>query len=229
MLHTDKHYEAELGALGSEMSRMGELVKRMLDQGRRALATGQVAEAKAVADLDYEVDSLELKIDEMALRLLARRQPVASDLRFITATFKMVTDLERIGDLASHFAERLIELEGGPIPCADSLLVMSDHASAMVTDAMQAYAERDEARAQAVLELDNTVDEAYAQLFPRLVSFMLSEPAHFAAAQRVQSIAKYLERVADHATNLAEMVTFMVNGRDLRHGRIGIPQRSGTT
>jgi phosphate transport system protein len=203
------------------MIRMGETVERMLGEATSALTSNQISKANQVCALDADVDSMEMKIDEMALRLLARRQPVASDLRLITATLKMVTDLERIGDLASHFAERLTELGGGPIPCGDSLLRMSVLASAMVKDAMRAYAEQDEVLAQSVLERDNTVDESYALLFPQLVSFMLSEPGHFAAAQRVQSIAKYLERVADHATNLAEMVTFIVNGRDLRHGRFG--------
>lgn len=217
-LHTDKAYESELSALRAEMTSMGEFVESMLEDTIRAFSQRDVALARDIAQRDVRVDQMEMKVDEMSVRLLARRQPVASDLRFITATLKMVTDWERIGDLTTNIAERLVELDGGDIPGHFSVLGMASAAKAMVSDVLVAYRREDVTQAKGVLERDHEVDTAYAKLFPLLVEKMVNNPSQISAAQCSQSIAKYLERIADHATNLAEMVTFMVNGRDLRHG-----------
>ena len=216
-IHTDRVYENELQALRHKITTMGELVARMLEDAIYAFSQNDMDRARRTAAADLEVDKLELEVDEMCLTLLARRQPVASDLRFITATMKMVTDLERVGDLTANIAERLTELDGVDVPGRFSILEIARTTQEMLTTALRAYRMRDADLAQAVLARDNAVDNAYAALFPELMDHMMRDSSQVFAAQRAQSIAKYLERIADHATNIVESVTFIVNGRDVRH------------
>jgi phosphate transport system protein len=171
---------------------------------------------------DRHVDQLELNIDRMCLKVLARRQPVASDLRFIATALKLVTDLERIGDLGVNICERVVELgDEPPLSVNASVARIADAAREMLHDALDAFVERDARRAEQVMLRDQTVDAYYAQLFPELVAHMMADPRVVYRATRVQSIGKYLERIADHATNLAEMVVFMVKGEDVRHTTSG--------
>jgi phosphate transport system protein len=143
---------------------------------------------------------------------------VASDLRYSTTTLKLVTDLERIGDLGVNICERVIELGAEPpLTINQSVTRIADAALFMLHDALDAFVARDAARAEQVMQRDQTVDAYYAQLFPELVAHMMADPQVVYRATRVQSIGKYLERIADHATNLAEMVVFMVKGEDVRH------------
>ena len=172
---------------------------------------------KIIAE-DRLIDQLELSIDELALKVLARRQPVASDLRFITTTFKLVTDLERIGDLVVNMCERIVEIaDEPPLDMNSAVTKIADAAHSMLQDALDAFVQRDPVKAAQVLGRDSTVDAYYAQLFPELVAYMMSDPSVVYRATRLQSIGKYLERIADHATNIAEMVVFMVKGEDVRH------------
>jgi phosphate transport system protein len=169
-------------------------------------------------DRDYEQELRHL-------RILARRQPVASDLRFIAIALKVVTDLERMGDLGVNICERVMELsaEPGLKPLLD-LPRMAQETRAMLREALDALVARDAVRAQAVIDRDHLVDALYAQLFTELLSHMSENPRHVYRATRLASIGKYLERIADHATNVAEMVVFMVRGQDVRHlaGREGV-------
>jgi len=216
--HTDQAYEGELHELRAALLRMGERVEEMIASSARALLTRDIDLARQTFEIDHEVNVLEVEIDELCLRLLALRQPVASDLRFIATALKLVTDLERMGDLVSNICERVIELdEKPPLRPYDSLQLMAAAAGAMVHDAMSAFVTRDADRAQELLARDNVVDDYYAQLFDELLRDMMADPANVYRATRLQSIAKYLERIADHATNLAEMVVFMVRGKDIRH------------
>ena len=147
---------------------------------------------------------------------------MASDLRVLTIVLKMVTDLERIGDLGVNISERVVELNLEPPlkPYVD-LPTMADVVQGMVRDALDAFVARDAGRAEAVIDRDKTVDAYYAQIFRELLTYMMEDPRNIYRATRIQSIAKYLERIGDHATNLAEMVVFMVKGKDIRHlGRI---------
>jgi phosphate transport system protein len=178
---------------------------------------------------DAAVNRLELDIDDLCLRILARRQPVASDLRFINIALKLVTDLERIGDLAVNMCERAIELNQEPAldPSVD-FSKMAEAVRTMVREALDAFVQADPVRAQAVIEQDRAVDSYYAQIFRQLLS-MMNDPQSIYRATRVQSVAKYLERIGDHATNLAEMVVFMVKGQDIRHSRSSLtPLEPGT-
>jgi phosphate transport system protein len=174
------------------------------------------------------VNRLEVDTDGLCLRILAKRQPVASDLRFITIAMKMVTDLERIGDLSVNICERVIELNAEPPlkPYVD-LPKMAEVAQGMIREALDAFVSRDAERAEQVIERDRTVDAYYAQIFRELLTYMMEDPRNIYRATRVQSVAKYMERIGDHATNLAEMVVFMVKGKDIRHlGRIEGPGAS---
>jgi phosphate transport system protein len=216
--HTDREYENELRKLREHVLMMGARVEEMLGLAMKAFVDHDLELARATLDSDRQIDQLEIEIDELSLRMLARRQPVASDLRFITTTLKLVTDLERIGDLGVNICERVVELgHEPPLSATGSVTRMADVVREMLHDALFAYEAATTEKAQQVIERDNTVDSYYAQLFPELVSVMMADPQNVYKATRLQSIAKYLERIADHSTNVAEMVVFMVKGKDVRH------------
>ncbi len=220
MKHTDREYEQELESLREHVLLMGARVEELLGGAMKAFEERDPELASRVAASDERVDQLEVEIDEMALRILARRQPVASDLRFITTTLKLVTDLERVADLGVNICERVVECGqgGNPLPMRASLLRMAGAALAMFHDALDSFVAGDVTRARQVVARDREVDSYYAQIFPEFVSYLVREPSLVEYATRMQAIGKYLERIADHATNLAEMVEFMVRGQDVRHG-----------
>jgi phosphate transport system protein len=220
--HTDREYEAELRKLREQILLMGARVEEMIAHSARALVDRDSDLAHRTIDSDHQINRIEVDTDDLCLRILAKRQPVASDLRFITIAMKMVTDLERIGDLGVNICERVIELNAEPPlkPYVD-LPKMAEIVQGMVREALDAFVNRDAEHAQRVIERDATLDAYYAQIFRELLTYMMEDGRNIYRATRVQSIAKYLERMGDHATNLAEMVVFMVKGKDIRHlGRI---------
>jgi len=216
--HTDREYEAELEALRERVLLMGARVEELVTLAMRSYVERSVDLARSTIELDRNVDQLELDIDELALQILARRQPVASDLRFITTTLKLVTDLERIGDLGVNICERVAELGADRAPNPhDPIPRLADVAVGMVRDALDAFVAGDAFKAEQVVDRDKIVDSYYAQLFPELLPRMMSDPGVVLESTRLLSIGKCLERLADHATNIAEMVVFMVKGQDVRH------------
>jgi phosphate transport system protein len=222
--HTDKSYEEELKQLRERLLLMGARVEAMLASSMRALTARDSELAKQTALIDREVNRLEIEIDDACLKLLARRQPVGSDLRFITTTLKAVTDLERVGDLGVNICDRVEELNREPAlkPYVE-VVAMAESAQAMLRDALDAFVLHDVDKAQSVIERDAGVDAFYKSIFRELLTYMMEDPRTIFRATRVQSIAKYVERVADHAVNLAELVVFMVRGKDIRHaGRIAV-------
>ncbi len=227
--HTDLQYEAELRALRDRLILMGAKCEEMLASAMKALIARDSELAERTMDRDREINRLEVEIDERCLRILARRQPVASDLRFITTALKFVTDLERIGDAAVNICERVKELnEEPPLKPYQNLSDMAEATQAMLREALDAFVENDSDRAQAVIERDSTVDAYYAQIFRELLTYMMENPRNIYRATRAQSIAKYLERIADHTTNLAELIVFMLRGKDIRHPR-SRAERRGTS
>ncbi|MBI3181952.1 MAG: phosphate signaling complex protein PhoU [Myxococcales bacterium] len=224
--HTDREYEQQLKSLRDQLHRMGAMVEEMIAHGVRALLERDSDRARRTIEADHQVNRLEVETDELCLRILARRQPVASDLRFITIALKLVTDLERIGDLAVNICERVLELNAEPpSPPYPDLSKMAGEARQMVREALDAFMASDAERAQRVIERDRLVDAYYAQLFRQLLTDMAHDPRAVYRATRIQSLAKYLERIGDHAQNLAEMVVFMVKGKDIRHlGRLEEPE-----
>jgi phosphate transport system protein len=216
--HTDRYYDAELQRLQALILRMGAKVEEMLESSMRALVDQDLALAGKMIEFDHQINRLEVDIDNACLLLLAKRQPMASDLRFITTALKLVVDLERIGDLGVNICERVIELGTDPPlrPYVD-LEAMATTVREMVSASLDAFVGRDVDRAEHVTERDKTVDAHYAQTFRELLTWMMEDPRTIQPATRLQSIAKYLERIGDHATNLAEQVVFMIEGMDIRH------------
>ncbi len=217
-LHTDRLYEEELRRIREMLLMMGAKVEEMLSQAMRALIDRDTELAERTLGIDRRINRLEMEVDDLCLRVLARRQPVASDLRFVTMALKVVTDLERMGDLGVNICERVIELnQEPPLKPYAEIVHMADAALEMLREALDAFVAADADRAQAIIERDSKVDEYYGAIFRELLTSMMEDPKNIFRATRVQSIAKYIERVADHATNLAEMVVFMVRGKDIRH------------
>jgi phosphate transport system protein len=190
----------------------------MIKSSIRALVERDSVLARRMIEFDHQINRLEVETDEMCLRILAKRQPVASDLRFITMALKLVTDLERIGDIGVNVCERVLELnEELPMRPDGSLQLMAEAAEAMVHDALDAFVQGDVDKAQQVIQRDKVVNDMYTQLNRALLTYMMEDPRNIFRATRLQSVGKYLERIGDHATNLAEMVVFMVKGKDIRH------------
>jgi phosphate transport system protein len=217
--HSDREYEQELQKLREQLLLMGAKVEEMIRASMQALDDRDSELARKMIAYDHQINRLEVDIDEQCMRILARRQPVASDLRSLTTALKLVTDLERIGDLGVNICERVIELNEEPPlkPYNAGIKAMAEKAQAMVREALDAFVRGDSERAQQVIERDRDVDGLYAQVFRELLTYMMEDPRNIYRATRIQSIAKYLERIGDHATNLAEMVVFMVKGKDIRH------------
>lgn len=218
MYHTDRIYQAELNELRQKLLTLGGLVEQAIDRSVRSLATKDPDLARAVVEEDDRINRLEVEVDELCLRMLALRQPAASDLRFITLALKIVTDLERMGDLAVNIAERSLSLMRQPQlgPYVD-IPRMAEISERMLKEALDAFVAADSKRARQVLEQDNEVDELYHSIFRELVDFMTNDASTSPRAMSVLFVAKHLERIADHATNVAEMVIFYVEGRDVRH------------
>jgi phosphate transport system protein len=227
-IHTDQAYEGELRRIREMLLMMGAKVEEMLGQAMKALVERNTALADRTLSIDRQINRLEIEVDDLCLRVLARRQPVASDLRFITMALKVVTDLERMGDLGVNICERVMELnEEPPLKPYVEVVNMAEAAQEMLREALDAFVAGDADRATAIIERDSNVDAYYATIFRELLTYMMENPRNIYRATRVQSIAKYIERIADHATNLAEMVVFMVRGKDIRH--VGKLERRAST
>ena len=216
--HTDQEFEQELRHLREQLLLMGSHVEGIISASLRALVERDSELAQRTIEADRVVDRLEIEIDGLCLQILARRQPVASDLRFVTMVLKAVTDLERMGDLGVNISERVLELNNEtPLKPYVDLPRMADETQMMLREALDAFVAKDADRARRVIARDQIIDDLYAQIFRELLTYMMEESKNVYRATRLQSIAKYLERIADHATNLAELVVFMVKGNDIRH------------
>ena len=216
--HTDREYEAELAQVRERLIVMAGRVEEMILNAVQALGSRDATLARATIELDHKVNRAEIETDELCRRILARRQPMASDLRFLTLSLKMVTDLERIGDLAVNICERAIDLQAeSRLEGFDTLSRMANIAQTMVRDAIDAFVRRDAELAQQVIDRDDEVDELYHVYFRDVLAVMVVGASNVERGIHIQSVAKWLERIGDHATNLAELVIFMVKGKDVRH------------
>jgi phosphate transport system protein len=213
-----RHFDEELSDLKTKLLRMAGQVEDQIDQALTALVTRDSALAHQVIERDHLVNSLDLEIDEESIRLLALHQPAARDLRLVTTAMKIATELERISDLAENVCERAIELNEEPQlkPYID-IPMMGNMARMMVKQSIDAFVKDDAMLARKVLTDDDFVDDLMEQLFRELLSFMLEDTRTISRAIRLSFIAKYLERMADHATNIAELVVYLVEGKNIRH------------
>ena len=227
-IHTDKTYEAELKSLREKLLEMGGLVERAMATSVRSIAERDSAAAEAVRTGDREINRMEVDIDGLCRRILALRQPAASDLRFITTALKIVVDLERMGDLAVNVAERALDLnQGPPLGPMHDLSKIAALAEAQLKKALDAFVTGDVAQAEEVMRGDELIDALYLKIFNDMLARMMEDPRSIRRATAVMFAAKHLERFADHAVNLAEMVVYMVRGKDVRHPRSRAPDAAG--
>ena len=214
--HTVRSYDQELYALSRKIIEMGGLVEREMAGAIDAMVQRDPSIVKEVIALDERVDHLEEEIDQAAIRLLAIRQPVAVDLRHVAMALKISNHLERIGDYARNMARRAERVAAtGTIKPLITIPRMAQVAQAMVKDVLDAYVERDLQRALASWHRDDELDEMYNSLFRELLTYMMEDPRHISVAIDLLFIAKHIERIGDHATNIAEKIHYMISGERL--------------
>lgn len=219
-MHTDKAFEQDLRDLREKLLAMGARVERQIADSMRALTERESRIAESVKESDQELNRLEVDSDNLCRKILALRQPAASDLRLITTALKIVTDLERIGDLAVNIAERALDLNQVPaIAPYQDLTRLADLTQRQVKKALDAFVASDAEKAEDVLTGDEHVDALFLKIFNELLSFMMEDSKNIRRAMGLMFVAKHLERVGDHAMNVAEMVIYMVRGTDVRHPR----------
>ena len=206
-------FHDQLEQLQSELLHMGTVVEEAIERSVRSLAEQDTALAQAVIDGDDQADELELDIEQRCLALFALQQPMATDLRSIGTALKIVTDLERMADHATDIAKVTLRLAGQPLikPLID-IPRMAAIAQTMVREALSAYVNRDADLAYNMIARDDEVDHLYSQIFRELLTYMLEDPRTVQQATYLIFVSKYLERIADHATNLGEWVIYMVTG-----------------
>jgi phosphate transport system protein len=216
--HISRIYDAELFEIREKLLEMGGKVEVMINNAMKSLVDRDSELAGQTITFDHEINHLEVEIDEKCLQVLATRQPTARDLRFITLALKIVTDLERIGDQCTAVAKRALELnQEPPLKPYIDLPRMAHWAAVMVKEALDAFVSGDDALALKVCNDDQFVDDLNEQIQRELLTFMMEEPETISRAIKINYISKCIERIADHATNIAEMVIFMVKGKDIRH------------
>ena len=212
------HFEEELQALKSRLLSMAALVEERVHRAIQGLIERRAEVVQEVAVGDKEVNELQIDIDDRCLKLLALQNPMASDLRLITAAMKINADLERIGDQAVNIAEKALDLIRLPLlkPLID-LPRMAELAERMTRDSLDAFVRRDPGLARSVLERDDEVDSLKDQIFRELLTYMMADPTTVERALALILVSRSLERIADHATNVAEDVIFMIEAKDVRH------------
>jgi len=216
-LHTDRRYEEDLARLRQHILEMGGLVERQIDEAMKALVSFDRALAERTIERDHEVNRYDVEVDEECLRMLALHQPAARDLRLITTGLKITTDLERIGDMAVNICERAIELNDVRQRPQVNLQSMADTVRKMLRECLDAFVREDADLALSVCKEDDAIDAIHSQIFDEMLVNMTRNPPMIIAGTAILFVSKYLERIADHTTNIAEMVIFMVKGKSIRH------------
>jgi phosphate transport system protein len=213
-----RHFVEDLELLKTKLLEMGALVESAIQRSISAVTQKDRAAAEQVFMNEARINAIEIEIDEFAINLLALQQPMAADLRLIVAALKINTDLERMGDLAVNIAQRAMSLMEGPVikPMID-IPHIAGLVQSMVRKALDAFVHRDPDLARSVLSSDDAVDNMRTACYHELVSFMEQDPQHIQQALALLSITRNLERIADHSTNIAEDVLFLVKGVDVRH------------
>jgi phosphate transport system protein len=213
-----RHFQEELDVLKSRLLEMGGLAEQRVRRAVQGLGERDHELIEGVLTGDEPINALQLEIDDRCLKMLALHQPMAADLRAVMAAVKINTDLERVGDLAVNIAEAAKRYSmHPPVKKLIDVPKMADIAQAMLRDALDAYVKRDMALARQVLNQDDSLDALKTQIFRELLSFMLKDPSTIEAALDLILVSRHLERIGDHATNIAEDVIFMVSAKDVRH------------
>jgi len=213
-----QHFESEMQALKNRLLNMGAMVEERVHRAIQALMERNLEAAEEIARGDQEVNELQIEIDERCLRLFALQQPMASDLRLITAAMKINADLERIGDQAVNIAEQSIRiLDQPPLKAMIDLPRMAEIAERMTRESLDAFVRKDATLARAILKRDDEVDELKDHVFRVLLTYMMADPGTIERALGLILVSRHIERIADHATNIAEDVIFVVEAKDVRH------------
>jgi phosphate transport system protein len=214
--HTVKAFDEDIGQLRGLLAQMGGLAEEAIDNAMDALKRHDLEAAQAIVDGDKRIDALEAEVERLAVRLIALRAPMADDLREVVAALKIAGVLERIGDYAKNIAKRVKAIDGkSAIEPLSLLPSMANMANEMVRKVLDAFAARDADAARRVCEMDRAVDDFYNSIFRTLVTFMMENPQSIGQAAHMLFIAKNLERVGDHATNVAEMVYYTATGEHM--------------
>ncbi|MCY4191821.1 MAG: phosphate signaling complex protein PhoU [Rhodospirillaceae bacterium] len=218
--HIVTSYDEELTELKSKVSEMGGLAEAQLENALEAMQRRDTEIASRTIEADFRVDNLEQEIDQFVVQLLALRQPMASDLREIIVALKISSDLERIADYATNVAKRTMTLAHSPqVRPAHAIPRMARLALTMINDVLDSYADRDTQKAIAVWHRDEELDEMYTSLFRELLTYMMEDARSISSCTHLLFIAKNIERVGDHATNIAEYVYYLVEGKPLLQSR----------
>lgn len=218
--HQSSQFDEELGRLRSNVLKMGGLVENQVSMASEAYRVCDVGRVSGIVARDLEVNALEKTIDDDCAHLIARRQPTASDLRLVFGITKIVTDLERIGDEAKKFAKgvrRICEAGQTPVQFAPGIRHLAEAVLVMVREALDAFARLDARQGEKVINDDVNVDAEFKAIVRQLVTHMMEDPRTITTAMDVIWIARAIERIGDHAKNVAEHVVFIVEGRDIRH------------
>lgn len=218
--HISKQFDAELESIRASVLQMGGLVENQIKNAIESLVSSDVALMNRVIEEDHRVNAMEVKIDEACSQMIARRQPTAGDLRLVMTVVKTITDLERIGDEAekiARMAKMLSQKNVLAIPRYHEIKHASEIAVDMLRKALDAFARLDVVMAAQVVRQDDQVDEEFRGIMRYLITFMMEDPRTISTALEILFVAKAIERIGDHAQNMAEYVIYMVKGRDVRH------------
>lgn len=218
--HISHKFDEEMESLRHQVLKMGGLVEQQIGRAVDALQTMDAAAADEIILRDHKVNALEVAIDEKCTRILAKRQPAATDLRMVIAVIKTITDLERIGDEAEKIAKMTLhisEQDGAFHSRYAGIRHLGDHVKRMVHDVLDAYARLDVDAAIQVLRDDDAADEEYQSLMRMLITYMMEDPRTISEVLDVMWAARALERIGDHAKNIGEYVIYLVKGKDIRH------------
>jgi phosphate transport system protein len=215
--HTMKKYEEELDQLKQQVLQMGGLVERAIDQAIRCTVEQDSDLAQTTIEGDAAINAMEVQSDELMKAMLVRRQPAASDLRLIVASIKVVTDLERMGDLAAGIAEGMLRSLEHPPKNLSSFALMGEKVKRQVRKALDAFSRGDIELAMEVIENDEHIDLLHKSMYRETLTYMMEDPRQISSSIVLSNMAKNLERIADHATNIGEMVVYMIRGHDIRH------------
>lgn len=213
-------YDEQLALLNKELTQMGAMCEEVIALAAKALAVGDTAIAARVAPLDSEIDQMERRIESLCLKLILHQQPVARDLRQISAALKMITDMERIGDQASDIAEIISFLKGRCSTESEIIGEMANAAMHMVTESVDAYVKQNVEMAEKTIEFDDVVDNYFDRMKNALIKTIAEKPEEGEYALDLLMIAKYFERIGDHAVNIAEWVVFSITGTHKGDGKL---------
>lgn len=219
--HSSKQYDMDLEAIRSKVLLMGGLVESQFNDAVECFRSGNVEQAEQVIKADENVNRLEVTLDDTCSHLIVKRQPAANDLRTVMATLKVITDLERIGDEATKIARTAKSLQErgsvGTLNHYESIRVMANSTANLLHDALDAFARLDDKQAARIIAQDEAIDHEFRSILRTMITFMMEDPRTISAALDTLWAAKAIERIGDHAKNIAEYVIYVVEGKDIRH------------